>query len=471
MNRCLTKLIVWLITGYFVSLTSPASAQETDFDNRQCDIKTLDQYEADFDKLVAQQQTEGNSVSGQTSKDLEVIASRYIDMNGKCFDQLYGKNSNKNTKAASQATLIDNGGVGMSASSKELIVSEFELRGTKWGADSPFSGGLNEIGPRSPGGLVTYSFIPNGVSHAVEEFFLPTVDNNLRLSSLPSYSSCFENEIIRAFAMWSAVADIQFRRVNDNGVPSNARGANGDIRIGAHTFDGAYGVLAHAFFPPPTGDSIAGDMHFDRAEFWTCDTSGFDIGIVATHEIGHAIGLNHEVQDALAIMNPFYNPNLPSITSDDISAARSMYGPNNVAVLKPVTPNVAVSFLNDLPIVIPFAKRPAECVSSIGTNPTGINFVGTLVNSCNSENRTTAAFAQFYEFNLSQTRTVTINLFSAIDPFLYLLDSRGNILFSNDDGGSGLNSLIQATLSPGRYTIEATTFSSSQIGDFTLNID
>ena len=471
MNRRSKKLITWLITGCFVSLTSPALAQKTDFDNGQCDVDKLDQYEADFDKLVAQQKAEGSSVSRQTSKDLEVIASRYIDMNGKCFDQLYGRNNNKNSNTATQSTLIDNGGLGMNISAKELIVSEFELRGTKWGANSPFVGGQNTIGPRSPGGTVTYSFIPNGVSHAVEQFFLPTVDNNLSLRSLPSYSSCFENEIIRAFAMWSAVADIQFREVNDNGLPSNASGASGDIRIGAHTFDGASGVLAHAFFPPPTGDSIAGDMHFDRAEFWTCDTRGLDIGIVATHEIGHAIGLNHEEQDALAIMNPFYNPNLPSLTSDDISSARSIYGPNNIALLEPIAPSVTVSFIDDLLLVIPFAKRPAECVSSIGTDPTGINFVGRLINSCNSENRTTAAFAQFYEFNVSQTQTVTINLFSAIDPFLYLLDSRGNILFSNDDGGSGLNSLIQATLAPGRYTIEATTFSSGRIGDFTLNID
>ena len=42
----------------------------------------------------------------------------------------------------------------------------------------------------------------------------------------------------------------------------------GDIRIGAHRFDGAGKVLAHTYFPPPNGSSAAGDSHYDSSENW-----------------------------------------------------------------------------------------------------------------------------------------------------------------------------------------------------------
>ena len=34
-------------------------------------------------------------------------------------------------------------------------------------------------------------------------------------------------------------------------------------------FDGANGLLAHAFYPDPAYANLMGDMHFDEDEFWT----------------------------------------------------------------------------------------------------------------------------------------------------------------------------------------------------------
>ena len=43
----------------------------------------------------------------------------------------------------------------------------------------------------------------------------------------------FVTELTNSLAAWSAVANIQFTQVADNGVPFNAGGAAGDIRIGS----------------------------------------------------------------------------------------------------------------------------------------------------------------------------------------------------------------------------------------------
>jgi hypothetical protein len=51
-----------------------------------------------------------------------------------------------------------------------------------------------------------------------------------------------------------------------------------------NAFDGVGNVLAQAFYPPPNGDAIAGDLHFDDAETWTRDLppTGIDLDTVAT---------------------------------------------------------------------------------------------------------------------------------------------------------------------------------------------
>ena len=67
-------------------------------------------------------------------------------------------------------------------------------------------------------------------------------------------------------------------------------------------------------------------MHFDRQENWSCTPgSGIDIGIVATHEFGHAIGLGHETTNT-AVMNPSYNSGVTVPLADDINGASAIYG-------------------------------------------------------------------------------------------------------------------------------------------------
>ena len=84
-------------------------------------------------------------------------------------------------------------------------------------------------------------------------------------------------------------------------------------------------------------------------------------------------------------------------------------------------------------------------------------------------------FAQYYSFTLEEDAQVTIELNSAVDPYLLLRagDARtGDFIHENDDivAGVDLNSRLTATLAAGTYTIEATTYYTGEMGDFTLTI-
>jgi Matrixin len=77
---------------------------------------------------------------------------------------------------------------------------------------------------------------------------------------------------------------LAFESHSDAGFSFNYSGAaqndpaSGDIRIGAHRFDGVSKVLAHTYFPPPNGSTAAGDAHFDQAEKWTLGAGSSIVG-------------------------------------------------------------------------------------------------------------------------------------------------------------------------------------------------
>ena len=90
-------------------------------------------------------------------------------------------------------------------------------------------------------------------------------------------------------------------------------------------FDGRDGSLAHAFLPED------GRAHFDEDETFTDGTArGTNLLWVATHEFGHALGIDHSnVKEA--VMYPYYEGYVPnfSLRQDDIDAIQSLYGKYN----------------------------------------------------------------------------------------------------------------------------------------------
>uniref|UniRef100_A0A8P4G575 Peptidase metallopeptidase domain-containing protein n=1 Tax=Dicentrarchus labrax TaxID=13489 RepID=A0A8P4G575_DICLA len=111
-----------------------------------------------------------------------------------------------------------------------------------------------------------------------------------------------DTTIAQAFQLYSDVTPLDFRQVHDDTadiiILFQAR-FHGDF----YPFDGPDGVLAHAYKPGP---SDGGDAHFDDDETWSLTETGVNLLLVAAHEIGHSLGLDHS-DDSQALMFGHYN--------------------------------------------------------------------------------------------------------------------------------------------------------------------
>ena len=81
---------------------------------------------------------------------------------------------------------------------------------------------------------------------------------------------------------------------------------------------------------------------------------------------------------------------------------------------------------------------------------------------------TTSQGNPLVELVLFANATITLDLTSAADTYLYLLNANGGNITSNDDGGTGYNSRITRSLNAGVYLVVAGTYSSGKSADFQL---
>ncbi|KAG9333359.1 hypothetical protein JZ751_012768 [Albula glossodonta] len=115
--------------------------------------------------------------------------------------------------------------------------------------------------------------------------------------------SAVDATIAKAFKLYSDVTPLNFQQITSGTADIMILFKNGCTYHGDfYPFDGPNGVLAHANSP---GIEQGGDTHFDEDENWTLTQNGVNLLLVAAHEFGHALGLDHS-RDREALMFPTY---------------------------------------------------------------------------------------------------------------------------------------------------------------------
>lgn len=136
-----------------------------------------------------------------------------------------------------------------------------------------------------------------------------------QFNNCPHQSNCeaSHDTVRQAFADWQTLIPLTFTEVS----------GGADIEVtwsGAEEGFSAEGdVLAFAYFPDSGGDIFINDAISWQVGF------GSDLYLVAAHEIGHSLGLDHS-DDPAALMYPTSTELTTGIASDDVRGIQALYG-------------------------------------------------------------------------------------------------------------------------------------------------
>lgn len=184
-----------------------------------------------------------------------------------------------------------------------------------FGEDQALKWGDNQIG--TPGGIVTWSLMPDGTAldPLVAGFGWSGTSDLASVYAQVGGEAAALAAIEDAFEAWSAVADIEFVRIDESGaLPFGAASPGsavvGQIRIGAFAFAPGDFTGAVGYAPPPNGGTtLEGDVVFNIHNRFGIPAGAegdpFDLypppsffylndfaGLFA-HEAGHALGMAH----------------------------------------------------------------------------------------------------------------------------------------------------------------------------------
>lgn len=196
------------------------------------------------------------------------------------------------------------------------------------------------------------------------------------------------------------------------------------------------------------GPFIETDIIFNNTKIWDVYSgperfTAIDFRRVATHEIGHAMGLGHE-NGVAAIMNAFVG-DLEFPQADDIAGIATLY--------EKCTP----AFIESLP-------------NSVTSESLGASDC-TLADVIGSEGD--ASFVDPYRVTLTTGGHLSVSMQSTdVDAYIWLFNNDlSTLIAADDDSGTGLDAFATLNLAAGTYVILAgTALPEPQFGAYTLTL-
>ncbi len=153
-------------------------------------------------------------------------------------------------------------------------------------------------------------------------------------------NSSFNSAFIEALNQWNGLSNFSFSSINaaadpQHCAPNSTRGWEFNSHFCGSSFGSSTIAVSIFWWNSFTDELVDADIILNNAFTWDVHNGSgpnIDSRRIATHELGHALGLAHDNTFA-ALMNTTYSQSIETPQTDDINGLRAIYGNPNPEVM------------------------------------------------------------------------------------------------------------------------------------------